>query len=137
MSLIITGLGFSGINLIFPTLLADVIDKDELQTGYRREGAYFGSAAFFTKPAQSLAAGIVALVFMLTGYDQYSNIQTPLAQWGIKLTIGLIPALILIIGVLALRRFPIDGSTEEYKELKKKLEALHDEKLERLKKSNF
>ena len=39
VSLIVTGLGFSGINLIFPTLLADVIDKDELQTGYRREGA--------------------------------------------------------------------------------------------------
>lgn len=135
ISLLVMGLGYSGINLIFPTLLADVIDKDELNTGYRREGAYFGSAAFFTKPAQSLAALVTGIVFTLTGYQQYSTQQTALVQFGIKLTIGLIPAIVLFIGILFLRKFPIDASTQEYKKMKKKIEKIHDQKLKELKES--
>lgn len=131
ISLLIVGLGFAGINLILPTLLADVIDKDELETGSRREGAYYGAAAFFTKPAQSLAAGIVALVLELTNYDQEATVQPLLAQFGILLTIGLIPAMFLICGYFLLRKFPIDGSTSEYKDMKRQIKALHDEKIAR------
>jgi Na+/melibiose symporter-like transporter len=108
--------------------MADVIDKDELKTGRRREGAYYGSSSLFTKPAQSASAAIIALVLALTGYIQGQAEQDLLAQYGIKLTIGLIPAIFIIIGVIILLRFPIDGSTKEYKEWKEKLENLHDTK---------
>ncbi|MFX1570050.1 MAG: MFS transporter [Promethearchaeota archaeon] len=128
--LFIIGIGYSGVFLLAPILMADVIDEDELKTGLRREGAYFGSTALFTKPAQSLAAAFTGYVLFLTGYNQSGGVQTALAQFGIKLNIGLIPALFLIVGMLILLKFPIDGSTGEYKEMKKRLEKLHDEKLE-------
>ncbi|TFF63615.1 MAG: MFS transporter [Promethearchaeota archaeon] len=124
----IMGLGYSGMILITPMLMADVIDKDELKTGRRREGAYYGSSSLFTKPAQSASAAIIALVFALTGYIQGQAEQDLLAQFGIKLTIGLIPAIFIIIGVVVLLRFPIDGSTKEYKKWKENLENLHDTK---------
>jgi GPH family glycoside/pentoside/hexuronide:cation symporter len=135
LALLIIGLGYSGMGLIAPILMADIIDKDELHTDYRREGAYYGSNNLFTKPAQSLAAAVTSTIFLITGYDQYETSQSILAQFGIKLNIGLIPAIVILIGILILLKFPIDGSTDEYKEMKKKVEKLHDKKLERYKES--
>jgi GPH family glycoside/pentoside/hexuronide:cation symporter len=123
--------------LLAPILMADLIDEDELKTGLRREGAYFGSSALFTKPAQSIAAALTGLILVLFQYDQNAIIQSELAQFGIKLNIGLYPALFLIIGILILLKFPIDGSTTEYKEMKKRLETLHDTKLESYLKHDF
>lgn len=110
--------------------MADLVDEDELKTGLRREGAYFGSTALFTKPVQSIAATLTGYVLFLTGYNQDAVIQTNLAQFGIKLNKGLIPAIFFILAVLVLIKFPIDGSTAEYKEMKNRLEKLHDKKLE-------
>jgi GPH family glycoside/pentoside/hexuronide:cation symporter len=133
ISLFIMGLGYSASTLVIPILICDIVDKDELETGHRREGAYFGSSALFTKPAQSLAAALTGLVLLITNYELAP--QSEVAQFGIKLNIGLIPALFLIAGVLILWKFPIDGSTPEYKEMKKQIEILHDKKLEALRKS--
>jgi GPH family glycoside/pentoside/hexuronide:cation symporter len=130
LALLIIGLGYSGMGLIAPILMADIIDIDELNTGYRREGAYYGSNNLFTKPAQSVASAMTSLIFIITGYNQFSVSQTALAQFGIKLNIGLIPAIFIIVGILILLKFPIDGSTREYKEMKEKVEELHDKKLE-------
>ncbi|MFW9784894.1 MAG: MFS transporter, partial [Candidatus Heimdallarchaeota archaeon] len=105
--------------------------------GLRREGAYFGSSALFTKPAQSIAAALTGFILVLTHYDQSAIDQSLLAQFGIKLNIGLIPAIFLIIGIIFLIKFPIDASTREYIEMKKQVEKLHDQKLEAfLKKTN-
>lgn len=128
--LFIIGIGYSGVFLLAPILMADLIDEDELKTGLRREGAYFGSTALFTKPAQSLAAAFTGYILFLTGYNQSAVIQTNLAQFGIKLNIGLIPAIFFILAVIILIKFPIDGSTADYKEMKNRLEKLHDKKLE-------
>jgi len=135
--LFIIGIGYAGVFLLAPLLMADVIDEDELNTNLRREGAYFGSASLFTKPAQSIAAALTGLILVITGYNQNAVEQSSLAQFGIKLNIGLIPAIFLIIGILLLFKFPLDGSTVEYKEMKKRLEVLHDKKLENYLKQNI
>ncbi|MHA1146881.1 MAG: MFS transporter [Promethearchaeota archaeon] len=135
ISLFIMGMGYLSMTVLIPILICDVVDKDELDTGYRREGAYFGSAALFTKPAQSVAAFITALVLVLTDYDSNSATQSELAKLGIKINLGLIPALFLLVGIIILWFFPLDGSTQEYKDWKKQIEILHDQKLENLRKA--
>jgi GPH family glycoside/pentoside/hexuronide:cation symporter len=133
--LIILGTGYSASTLVLPTLMADIVDLHELKTGYRREGAYFGSGALLTKPSQSLANFLIGLVFVLTGYNQDllpGQTQTDLAIFGVKLNIGLIPGIFALIAILILWKFPIDGSKPEYKEWKKKIEKIHDKKLEAL-----
>ena len=137
ISFAVLGLGFSGQLLLSFTLLADVVDEDELKTGVRREGAYFGANALITKPAQSLSAGLVGLVFFLTFYNQNLSVgeaQPESAIFGIKLLIGLIPAIFIAIGLIAFRFYPLDASKEEYKEMKRQVSILHDKKLERLRK---
>jgi GPH family glycoside/pentoside/hexuronide:cation symporter len=134
VSLFIMGLGYSASTLVIPILICDIVDKDELETGHRREGAYFGSSALFTKPAQSLAAALTGFVLLITNYKLAP--RSDIAKFGIKLNIGLVPALFLIVGVLFLWKFPIDGSKPEYKEMKKQIEILHDKKLDALRKSS-
>jgi GPH family glycoside/pentoside/hexuronide:cation symporter len=95
--------GFFGSTLWFvpATLIADVVDEDELATGRRREGAFFGLYSF----GQQLAAGVALL---LTGVlvERFAGLlpgQTaPSAQtvWRIGLLYGGIPAA-LILGAAA------------------------------------
>lgn len=134
ISFSIIGFGFSGQTVLVYTVLADVIDQDELETGVRREGMYFGTNALITKPAQSVAAAIAGLVFFLTLYNQDlgpGESQPASAIFGIKLLMGLIPAIIIIIGMIVLWRYPLNPRSDEYKEMKKACSDLHDEKLRR------
>lgn len=135
IALFMVGFSYSGMMLIAPILMADIIDKDELKTGYRREGAYYGSNNLFTKPAQSIAAAFTAFILSLTGYNQFTVDQTQLARFGIKLNIGLFPAIFIAIGIIVLLKFPIDGSTKKYQQWKKKVEELHDKKIQAYKES--
>ena len=134
ISFIILGLGFSGISLLVFTLLADIVDEDELNTGVRREGMYFGTNALVTKPAQSVSAAISGLVFYLTAYNQNlgaGETQPESAIFGIKLLIGLIPAVFIIVGMLSLWHYPLDGRSKDYREMKHKVNILHEKKLQR------
>ncbi|TFG20697.1 MAG: MFS transporter [Promethearchaeota archaeon] len=134
ISFAIIGFGFSGQTVLVYTVLADVIDQDELETGVRREGMYFGTNALITKPAQSVAAAIAGLVFYLTLYNQDlgpGESQPASAIFGIKLLMGLIPTIFIIIGMIVLWRYPLNPRSDDYKEMKQACSDLHDEKLRR------
>jgi GPH family glycoside/pentoside/hexuronide:cation symporter len=131
ISLGVVGLGFSGTLLVF-TLLGDIIDQDELNTGVRREGAYFGTDALINKPALSVSAGISGLVLFLTNFNKDLENQPDSAILGIKMLLGIIPAIFIILGLISLWYYPLDSRTKEYKEMKRKIMVLHDEKLQRL-----
>ena len=130
------------IGLILPTfiiygmcvnsLLADVIDEDELKTGRRREGMYFGVNALVTKPANSIGNMILALVQISTGYVAGAVTQGPLAIWGIQFTAGIVSGIMLLIGVMALYFHPIGKDMNKYTEFKNKLDNLHSEKRKKL-----
>jgi GPH family glycoside/pentoside/hexuronide:cation symporter len=87
--------GFFGSTLWFvpATLIADVIDEDELATGQRREGAFFGLYSF----GQQLATGAAIL---LTGVlvERFAGLvpgraaQAPATVWRIGLLYAVVPA---------------------------------------------
>jgi len=136
ISFMIIGFGYSGQTLLVFTLLADIIDKDELDTGQRREGAFFGINALVTKPAQSVSAMISGFIFAFTNFNQNLGVgetQPTSAIIGIKLLIGLIPAIFIVVGLISLWYYPVDGATKEYKEMKRQVSILHIEKIDRLK----
>lgn len=135
ISFIILGFGYSGQTLLVPTLLGDIIDKDELETGQRREGTYFGINALITKPAQSVSFAVSGLILYLTNYNESLPIgetQPETAIFGIKLLIGFIPAIFILIGLIFLWYYPLDGTSKEYKEMKNRVSKLHQEKMEHL-----
>jgi GPH family glycoside/pentoside/hexuronide:cation symporter len=137
LSLVVTGLGFSGQQTITYNLLAQVIDVDEVRTGTRREGAYYGANALLTKPAQSLALFLTAFLLEESGFITRAMNQGEIfldqpasALLTIRVIVGLIPGIALLLGSGLLFFFPLQG--ERLRKLKTRILILHAEKEARL-----
>jgi len=126
------GIALAGPIFIVDILIADVIDEDELRTGRRREGMYFGTNALVIRLSTVLVS-LVLLILAPLGYVEGAEIQPPSAIFGIKLLMSVFPILGLLIGLLIIRYYPIDKKRRE--EIKLKIEKLHQEKLSRVSKT--
>ncbi len=78
LAMALVGIPVSGIMVLPPALLADVIDYDETLTGKRREGIYVGVQAIFQKIAIGLSIA-VATALMYGGGS-----ETP-SVWGLRM----------------------------------------------------
>lgn len=108
----IAGFGISVCYLIPNAMLPDVIEYDELTTGRRREGIFFGFCIFLQKTALALGTFIVGQLLAMNGYiasgphDAVAQ-QPESALWAIRMAIGPLPALVLIIGMVLAAFYPI------------------------------
>jgi len=137
ISLIVAGLGLSGQQTITYNLLAQVIDDDEVRTGVRREGSFYGANALLTKPAQSLSLFLTAFILERSGFitramnqGQIFLDQPQSALFGIRIIIGLIPGLAMLISFVILFFFPLQG--ERLAVLKEKILVMHADKKSQL-----
>jgi GPH family glycoside/pentoside/hexuronide:cation symporter len=137
--LVLAGFGLSGPQTLTNILFAQVADEDELRSGVRREGAFFGVNAMLTKPAQSVALALPPFILEATDFitreanngviyvDQPTN-----AIFGIKVFVGLIPGIAMLLGALILFWFPLQGKKLE--NMQKDVLLLHAHKKEELEK---
>lgn len=137
VSLVIAGFGLSGQTTITYNILALVIDEDEIRSGTRREGAFYGANALVTKPAQSLALFLTAFILEQAGFitramnlGQIFLDQPASALFGIRSIVGLIPGVAQLLSLVILFFFPLQG--ERSTDLKRKIMKLHAEKADRL-----
>lgn len=114
--LVLVGFGLSGPQTLTNVLFAQVADEDELRSGVRREGAFFGVNALITKPAQSLALALPPFILEATHFvtrEANNNVifldQPASAIFGIKVFVGLIPGIAMLLGALILTWFPLRG----------------------------
>jgi GPH family glycoside/pentoside/hexuronide:cation symporter len=131
--LILAGFGLSGPQTLTNILFAQVADEDELRSGVRREGAFFGINALITKPAQSLAIALPPFVLEATHFvtrEANNNaifLNQPIsAVLGIKAFVGLIPGVAMLLGALILFWFPLRG--ERLEKMQHDLLELHARK---------
>jgi GPH family glycoside/pentoside/hexuronide:cation symporter len=101
------GLGVAAAHVIPSAMIPDVIEQDELETGLRREGTFYGILVFFQKVGTAIMLALAQFIFARTGYvaDGVQNQATILA---IRIVLGVIPALLLTISLWLAWRFPID-----------------------------
>jgi GPH family glycoside/pentoside/hexuronide:cation symporter len=98
------GLGAGCIDVLMPSVQADVIDVDEHRTGERKEGAYFAGWAFAAKTAGGLASMGVGLGLAALGFEP--NVEQPgHVVVGLRVLAGLLPALVYTAGLLLFLRF--------------------------------
>lgn len=135
--LALAGLGLAGPQTLTNVLFAQVADEDELRSGVRREGAFFGVNALLTKPAQSVALALIPFVLEATHFvtreanqGQIFLNQPASALFGIKVLVGLIPGVAMLLGALILTAFPLRGAYLQH--VKEEMLALHAEKRARL-----
>jgi GPH family glycoside/pentoside/hexuronide:cation symporter len=104
--LVLAGLGNGGWAVLPVAITADIIDHDELDTGERREGAYFGVWTLVMKLAAALAAGVVGVALQLLDYVPNAE-QSPGVILGIRLLYGPIPAACILAALGVFWRFPL------------------------------
>ena len=137
LCIILAGFGLAGPQTLTNVLFAQVADEDELKSGVRREGSFFGVNALITKPAQSVAIALSPFILELTHFvtrEQNMGVifrdQPESAVFGIKVIAGLIPGTAMLLGALILSWFPLRG--QYLKRVQKNVLELHAKKTEEL-----
>ncbi len=117
----IAGFGFSAQWVLPWSILPDVVEHDELLTGQRREGIYYGVKGFVDNTSSAFGLFIGGWVLSLFGYVPEA-VQTKTALLGIRLFFGPLPALLAFISLPLLIWFPITRKThtETLEKLKEK-----------------
>jgi len=114
---------------INPYLLL-VADEDELLFDTRREGMFLGTNAIFNKIAETVAPILATTVLLAFGFIQNAPqglSQPDSAIVGIKFLLFVVPSIMDLFGILSLYQFPLKD--EKLRDLKKRLEEIHQEKL--------
>lgn len=114
-----TGAGFWTLD---GSMLADVIDYDELQTGQRREGVFASAASWIMKCGMALGAGTAGFILASTGFDvALEGNQTEHALFMMRFLLALIPIIGLFLALWALAKFPLTHAVMI--DIRQKLEA--------------
>lgn len=102
-----------------PSVLSDIIDHDDLQTGTRKEGAYFALYNLATKSAHGVTIMIAGFVLSAAGFvpNTEQTFAVQLAMCGI---LGLLPFVCYAIGAVLFTRF--DLNAEKHREVVTALE---------------
>jgi GPH family glycoside/pentoside/hexuronide:cation symporter len=109
--------------VIVNPMVGNIADEDELKTGRRREGMFFGIHALITKPSSSLITFFFTLIISYFGYDSELPVQTEQAQFGIRLGLSILAIAFLIFVVAPLIWYPLHGKKLE--KIKIKLNEKH------------
>lgn len=119
---ILAGCGVSVAYLIPWSMIPDVIELDELNTGQRREGIFYGFMVLLQKLGLAIGLFLVGLVLQSAGFisstSEVAPIQPNTALWAIRLVVGPLPMAFLIIACILAYYYPITKSVHEEIRLK-------------------
>ena len=123
---ILAGAGASVAYLIPWSMLPDVVDVDELNTGLRREGVYYGFFVFLQKLGISLGLALSNLAFEATGYinavpGEAYPVQPASVQLALRLFISFVPAVVLLLSFPIVYKYPI--TRQRHAEIRAELAA--------------
>lgn len=68
---------FAGAIIIFESLIADVVDRDELRRGENREGLYFGLWKMSVKLSRAIGLALSGVLLQAIGLDEAGTVSDP------------------------------------------------------------
>ncbi len=112
------GLSLAGLLMLTNPLVADITDEDELQTGARREGMFFGINGLIIRFAFVIQGILTAIVFTVTGYIAPTGgvlfpTQPAAAIFGLRLLTGGFTTLALVAAFILLGGYRLHGARAE------------------------
>ena len=128
---VMAGFGVSTAYLIPWSMIPDVIELDELQTGQRREGVFYAFMVLLQKVALAIGLFLVTQVLQQSGFlknfaGEADPIQPDSALWAIRVLVGPIPLVILLVGLVLAYFYPI--TKEVHAEILLKLQERNRER---------
>ncbi|MFO0140491.1 MAG: MFS transporter [Aphanizomenon sp.] len=124
---VMAGVGVSTAYLIPWSMIPDVIELDELQTGQRREGIFYGFMVLLQKFGLAFGLFLVGNTLQAYGFKETVAGQSSLpiqpesALLAIRIVVGPIPTVCLIVGLVLVYFYPI--TREMHAEIMLKLQA--------------
>lgn len=116
----LAGVGVGDFMAIAPSMIADTVDLDELETGMRREGTYFGVWSVIQKAGVGITAFAALQALDLMGYVPNEE-QTYPVYWTIKGLFCFGTASFFACAYLILRKYPV--TREEHDHVRAEIEA--------------
>jgi glycoside/pentoside/hexuronide:cation symporter, GPH family len=119
------GIGISVGYLVPWSMVPDVIELDELETGQRREGIFYGFFVFLQKMGLAVGLFVSGWALELSGYINATAanpnpVQPDSALLALRVLIGPVGAAVLLLSFLAVRAYPI--TREKHAEIRAELE---------------
>ena len=115
----LTGVGLAGALYFRDIMISEVIDEDEYATWKRREGVYFGINGFLIRLGAILTYFTIALVFMGTGWTEYTPRPGVDVVFGLRLLMSVFPIVALASALLFLYAYPLKA--DRLMEIRQKL----------------
>lgn len=126
------GVGVAAAHVIPASIIPDVIDQDQLNTGYHREATYYGFIVFIQKSGSAGVLAFMQLVLSVSGYRIPADPALPLAViqpasalWAIRALIGPACALLLAGSMLLAWKYPI--TRRQHEEIRQAIERSQSE----------
>jgi GPH family glycoside/pentoside/hexuronide:cation symporter len=117
---ILVGPGIAAAHALPRAMSADTLDVDQVQSGRRQEGIYAGIEVFARKISTKVFLATVGPILAFSGYVENAATQTPGALLAIRLLIAVVPAVILLMGVILAWKYPLNR--EAHREVQIQLE---------------
>ncbi|MBK1879318.1 MFS transporter [Pelagicoccus mobilis] len=115
------GPGQSCLIVVMQSMMADVCDYDELNTGKRREGVYGAAMSFAQKSGNGVAAALNLYLLALIGFDStLGGDQTEGAFFGMRICFTVAPIIACVIAYFVFRNYSLGA--ERCREIRKELE---------------
>lgn len=89
-------------------MFADTADDAEWRTGRRNTGLVFAAAIFGTKVGVAIGAWVLGIILSIFGYVAQADAQSASAIHGIRLSMGLIPGIMLIVAAALMKFYPLN-----------------------------
>jgi len=99
-----TGAGFW---TLYGSVIADVVDADELETGKRREGSFAACQSWISKLGIALGAGASGWILQFTGFDAKLPVQSDHAIFMIRILLTVIPVIGLVLALISILSFSL------------------------------
>ncbi len=117
---VLAGIGLGAAHVIPWSIIPDCIEYDELVTGQRREGMFYGFMSFAQQLASSVALFFTGQALSWSGYVGAAATQTPAALWAIRILLGPVPGLMFLAGITSVLLLPI--SRRDHARIREELE---------------
>ena len=124
---ILNGIGLGGGLYFYDQCIAEIIDEDEIVHGTRRSGIHYAVLNFLIRLSTIINFFIIGIVFTTTDWYTYTPNPGVDTILGLKILMGVYPAIVLLISLVGLYFYPIKG--QRLAENRRKLTDLHEQKI--------
>jgi glycoside/pentoside/hexuronide:cation symporter, GPH family len=118
---IIAGIGNAPAFVITTSMLADIIDRSEFESGERRSGAYMAVYNLTVKIGLAMGVGLAFGLLQWVGYEPSASHFSDADAWNIRLLGFALPSLLLVPAVIMMWKHPI--TKEVQRQLRAQIDA--------------